>query len=128
MVHLIDVDSLLLVPVQVVVQNFDNVEGLLLGDPVPEDSDYLGVPDSFFIIYSVKKNLYVVYYVLLKNGLVDLAVHRDEALEIYLGLLLEYFIEGLGANGYFVHVEDDLETFLEFLEGVFGVSEEGVEY
>lgn len=86
------------------------------------------MPDSFFIIYSVKKNLYVVYYVLLKNGLVDLAVHRDEALEIYLGLLLEYFIEGLGANGYFVHVEDDLETFLEFLEGVFGVSEEGVEY
>lgn len=98
MVHLVNVDSLLLVPVEVLVKNFDDVEGLLLGDPVPQDSDYLGVPDSFFIVYSVEKNLYVVYNVLLENGLVDLTVHRDEALKVNLGLLLEYFVECLGAN------------------------------
>ena len=92
MVHLVNVHSLLLVPVEVFVYYFDNIEGFLLGDPVSEDSDYLGMPYSFFIVYSVEKNLNVVYYVLFENGLVNLTVHRDEALKIYLRLLLEYFI------------------------------------
>jgi len=114
------------VAVQLLEDNLGHVFRLLLRDAVLHYAHDVVVADPELLVEPCEQQFDVVDDGLLEDGLVDPAVHLDEALEVQLLLVGEDALQYLWPYCDLDGVQNGLEAALEAAELTLGVAHEGV--